>query len=108
MVVLKLWKLCILKPEYQRGLTVKRVTTGTMKKGILFIYFHLKAKARINTAKIKQQTFAGAVGVFASIAVAIFFLDFFFFFFCKRSSALHSTGAKNGSFGHAFDFSMPT
>ena len=55
----KLWKLCTLKPMYQRVLTVKTCNDGegvststgfTVKKGLLFNYFHFKAKTRINTA----------------------------------------------------------
>ena len=40
---------------------------------MLFIYFHFKATARINIADNKKKTLAGAVGVFASIVLDIFF-----------------------------------
>ena len=41
---------------------------------MLFIYFHFKAKVKINTADNQKQTLTGAVGVFPSIGVANFFL----------------------------------
>ena len=47
-----------------------------MKKGISFIYFYFKAKAKINTTDNQKQTLAGAVGVFASIVLTIFFFFF--------------------------------
>ena len=74
---IKLWKLCTLKPDYQRGLTVKMCNNGqsvststgfTVKKGILLIYLYFKARARINTADNKKKL-AGAVSVFASIVL---------------------------------------
>ena len=57
-------ELCTFKPEFQRRLTVKTCNDGqgvsatmgfTAKECMLFIYFHFKGKAKINTADNQKK-----------------------------------------------------
>ena len=57
------------------GSGVNASTGFAVKKCMLFITFIFKATARINTADNKKQTLAGAVGVFTSIVLDIYFLN---------------------------------